>query len=843
MPLPRQKRPRQTVSWSSLSSSSLPNNPLLYQKKKKVIKNREVQAFIFVIFSLAVFPLLFLHQSLLPSDSKHHHNHSNKNETKIQNSLNDYYKQRQEHRDEQHHDWKPKPAPSTIGSHNENNDKVLMAYLEPVDTITMLSASGDGGGDDSSDKPRFIRQTSAKRLTTVVFPRPKASDNGSPKKDPSDVCSSLMQDFPIDEFPMEDPYLPWIHDYFPSANGKHIQFVAQNRRRCQTGKGKEQVMKFWEPQVALFQSIPVTVVIKGNGDGSTNNNNNKNDPPTYTQDDQFFLSSNMESATHKATRFQCHFHTTANGATAAAAAATASVITFSEHNFDYEFVNWRKGRKTMLNRQQAGKDLGSYWLSQLLFRCPVPSELQPLLADGNSEPRVYLDLIPIRTPVRTRELLLTTNSTGPGNVLNRIPMLDLKKAFGDKHLLPRIQDAGRWANLPLCPRETTGSAISTPFEQQQQKHQLVACTWTASSYTRRGDTFTISDSGMRLEEWIRFHLQVGFDHLYIYDNSDGNSTDLLDVTNKFGKDSVTYHRWPCRVCNNNRPAHKNPGERSSQYAAEASCRERYGDSTEWMSFIDTDEYLVPMQRNEQGDYHWKPVLEEMDTNGISIMKFLSSRGLPRVDLMEIMEDQSSCVDPNDVTGENKDKTEPCIAISPNKTTYLQVYNCDYIRPPKPERFQRAMKQIYRPSHVLSHFVHYSTVTADLAETYSDFVEKKKDRGDSTNDQDEFILREKDPRFKVQSKEVFVNELTQGALIHARSILPHETRRRSAECFAHSKFKCMLGYLCDDSVDFSDEKHKENDFTNPDGSYCNCWRNPVVDDVLGPVLLKRLQLDN
>ena len=82
------------------------------------------------------------------------------------------------------------------------------------------------------------------------------------------------------------------------------------------------------------------------------------------------------------------------------------------------------------------------------------------------------------------------------------------------------------------------------------------------------------------------------------------------------------------------PAHKNPGERSSQYAAEASCRERYGASTEWMSFIDTDEYLVPMQRNEQGDYHWKPVLDEMGTKGISIMKFLSSRGLPRVDLME-----------------------------------------------------------------------------------------------------------------------------------------------------------------------------------------------------------------
>lgn len=40
------------------------------------------------------------------------------------------------------------------------------------------------------------------------------------------------------------------------------------------------------------------------------------------------------------------------------------------------------------------------------------------------------------------------------------------------------------------------------------------------------------------------------------------------------------------------PAQKSPGERSSQYAAESSCRERYGSLTEWLSFIDTDEYMV-----------------------------------------------------------------------------------------------------------------------------------------------------------------------------------------------------------------------------------------------------------
>jgi hypothetical protein len=146
----------------------------------------------------------------------------------------------------------------------------------------------------------------------------------------------------------------------------------------------------------------------------------------------------------------------------------------------------------------------------------------------------------------------------------------------------------------------------------------------------------VSDSAARLEEWIHFHLLVGFDHLYVYDNSDipvNETSDLQVVAGKFSTTEVTYHRWPCHLCNNNRPGHKNPGERSSQYAAESSCRERYGEITDWMAFIDTDEYLVPMTPPAD-NYTWHPLLDEMDRKKIKILKLLSSRGKPRVDLME-----------------------------------------------------------------------------------------------------------------------------------------------------------------------------------------------------------------
>lgn len=164
--------------------------------------------------------------------------------------------------------------------------------------------------------------------------------------------------------------------------------------------------------------------------------------------------------------------------------------------------------------------------------------------------------------------------------------------------------------------------------------------------------------------------------------------------------------------------------------------------------------------------------------------------------------------------------------------YSLTFFFSYIRPPKPERFQRAMKQIYRPSYVLSHFVHYSTITADMAETYSQFI--------SHSNPSSYDLNVRERRFTEQSPELFLNELTQGSLIHSRSILPHETMRRSAECFNKSPWNCMLGYLCEDEILFSDEKHKDNTFQKSNGEYCNCWRNPVVDDTLVPLLAERIQ---
>ena len=364
------------------------------------------------------------------------------------------------------------------------------------------------------------------------------------------------------------------------------------------------------------------------------------------------LAMNHSEATVNKTRFFCQFH--AVTVNEMQQETQEFPMTFSRYSFDYEYVTWRKGKLHMFEKGGDGKrDGGSFWLSQLLFYCPVPTEMQQhyrQAATSRSPSRrqhhYYLDLIPIRTPARS-EFFLTPDDIGPDEDLFR--SFRPEKAWGPSHILPDMVDSGRWANIPVCPRSDVPSSLlfrnealpaakpSDPAKalvKEEKPYKMVACTWTSASYTRRGDAVRVSDSAKRLLEWIVFHLMVGVEHVYVYDNSDipANETSILqNVVQQFSSDQVTYHRWPAHVCNNNRPAHKDPGERSSQYAAEASCRERYTPLAEWMTFLDTDEYLVPMKKNEEGKYHWHNILDQAQD---PVLQFLSSRGRPRVDLME-----------------------------------------------------------------------------------------------------------------------------------------------------------------------------------------------------------------
>jgi hypothetical protein len=665
---------------------------------------------------------------------------------------------------------------SVSSSSSSSSVCCIVLYLEDPSTLDLVT------------KPLPPRSTSADRLRKRVFPYPHHSFHCS-------KTNSMNPYLPIHTFPDEDPWLPWIHDYFTTANAESVTIIAQNKRRCQTGKGQENIMKHWEPQMALLQPIPVR--------REEQEKMTRSKHPTT-----IFRLSSPDNATAKETRFLCHFHSDDD---------TIISTTLSQYLFNYEYVLWRKRKLPMY--QTTGKDNSKFELSQLVFSCPVPESLRQYIWSSSDSTRLKLDIVPIRTSVRSEEkVLFTINHTGPDefqNLMNKDMIFPTLEYFGTDHILPAVQDSGRYANLPLCPP-------LPQLQKQQDQHyfHFVGCTWTSASYRRRGDSTIINDSAKRLKEWIHFHKLVGMDHIFVFDNTqglqNGEVSPIESITDEF-PDFVTYIEWPATVCSNNRPNHKNPGERSSQYAVDAVCRNKYGPLTEWMAFIDTDEYLVPMRKNET----WHGILRDMERRNIDVLKMPSSRGRPRIQYMDqiIEDDPNICESPT--KQKNKLPREPCVGPRQNET-FLRVYNCDYIKHPRPERFSRAMKQIYRPAHVLSHFVHYSTVTADIARYYID-------------DPKIFQRTVRESEFH----DVFLNELTEGTLIHAKTVLPYETVSRTAVCINASKYTCPVGHECPSGVDFDDSIHKNNLFHDENGKYCNCWVDEHVETFWIPLLEKAL----
>jgi hypothetical protein len=57
------------------------------------------------------------------------------------------------------------------------------------------------------------------------------------------------------------------------------------------------------------------------------------------------------------------------------------------------------------------------------------------------------------------------------------------------------------------------------------------------------------------------------------------------------------------------------------------------------------------------------------------------------------------------------RNDECFQLRiPMQTTMLQAYNCDRQKPGQKQSSMPAEKQIYRPSYVHQHFIHYSTIT-------------------------------------------------------------------------------------------------------------------------------------
>ena len=668
-----------------------------------------------------------------------------------------------------------------------------------------------------------------------------------------------------------DPFLPWLHDMFPSKDGTVIHFIAQNKRRCNSGKQHWEDIHALEPQVTIMQPVSVKRIDESTAKKLAPNLWDST-PTDYNDATTRYRLAPHEEADSDAmfTRFICRFR--AMDYTKSPPEQVIVGETLSTYPYNYEYVNYRKDLGDLSMLTPKGKDNPMFWQSQLRFGCPVPEngDLQSVIASGegvlsDGTPSVYVDVVPIRTAPRygKRMSYFTSDMAGENMQMNKDsfgwddlmennivhvsnepigktdeehPPMKMKNGFyprlfwGDKHVLPRIEASGRWENLPVCKHpgvgyDTTAKDVASIPDKQEElaesndvpkKHKLTACLWASASFTTRGNAQAVSDTTTRLIEWIEFHLLVGFDHIYVYDNT-GAHTDKTSLEStlfpRFFESEVTRIDWPCRVCNNNIPAHENTGERSSQYAAENSCRARYGPYTEWMISFDTDEYVVPMGKYES----MRDVVDDADKSGIKILTFKSTRAAPIQSYMELFHDHNECG-----TASN-----PICLSAKEGHLFAEVYNCDFEKAPKPRWAERAKKQLYRADYVYAHYVHYATVTGGLIQT--------KEEAKKLNQPWYMHFRE------TASADQFTDEINQAVMLHTKTTVPEYTTDWQVRCkegvnAGHGK-NCRVGFPWPNNNDQGPET------ATPDGFGYNCFTNEKLNDFWIPKLRDAIEKRN
>lgn len=94
------------------------------------------------------------------------------------------------------------------------------------------------------------------------------------------------------------------------------------------------------------------------------------------------------------------------------------------------------------------------------------------------------------------------------------------------------------------------------------------------------------DEALFLKEWIDYHKMIGVDHFYLYNN---NSTDSYrEVIQPYIEDGiVTLIDWPYL---------------QAQIAAYKNCYENYRSESNWISFLDADEFICPKYKDNIVDW-------------------------------------------------------------------------------------------------------------------------------------------------------------------------------------------------------------------------------------------------
>lgn len=151
-----------------------------------------------------------------------------------------------------------------------------------------------------------------------------------------DVWEEAKEGCPVNA----DPFLPWIHDMFPNDKGSVVHFIAQNKRRCNSGRIHWEDIHALEPQVTIMQPVSVKRIDENTAQHLA--------PELWGDADEneaagvrYRLSSHEESDSDGMfTRFICRFRAMDYSKSPPELLNVGE--TLSTFPYNYEFVNYRK---------------------------------------------------------------------------------------------------------------------------------------------------------------------------------------------------------------------------------------------------------------------------------------------------------------------------------------------------------------------------------------------------------------------------------------------------------------------------------------------------------------------
>ena len=137
-----------------------------------------------------------------------------------------------------------------------------------------------------------------------------------------------------------DPFLPWIHDMFSNDKGSVVHFIAQNKRRCNSGKVHWEDIHALEPQVTIMQPVSVKRIDETTARKLAPNLWNTADEHASTSVRYRLAPHEEADSDGMFTRFICRFR--AMDYTKSPPVLLNVGETLSTYPYNYEFVNYRK---------------------------------------------------------------------------------------------------------------------------------------------------------------------------------------------------------------------------------------------------------------------------------------------------------------------------------------------------------------------------------------------------------------------------------------------------------------------------------------------------------------------